>query len=151
MVNQDLLDYADFFASRGIGLINASAFGMGILSGSDTFPSWHPASDMTKDVCKEAAILCRNNKQELSSMALEWALSQKVVQTTVVSIVSREELNKNLKICLDTSIQKKSSDSLKETVESLINRLVCTHWENVEDIEYWAKLKQIGGSQSCDC
>ena len=151
MVNQDLLDYAEFFASRGIGLINASAFGMGILSGSETFPNWHPASDMTKAVCKEAAILCRNHNQDLSCLALEWALSQKVVQTTLVSMVSREELNKNLKICLDTSKQKASSDWLKEAVESLINRLVCTHWENVEDIEYWAKLKQIGASQPCDC
>lgn len=43
---------------RGIGVINASAIGMGLLSNRGP-ASWHPATQDIKDACKLAAQYCQ--------------------------------------------------------------------------------------------
>ena len=45
---------------RGIGIINASAIGMGLLSNRGA-PDWHPAQNDIKEACKEAAQFCQVN------------------------------------------------------------------------------------------
>lgn len=48
-LNDDLLtEYFSFFEERGIGIINASPFSMGLLSMRGT-PDWHPAPDALKE------------------------------------------------------------------------------------------------------
>ena len=53
----DLLDCLDFFKYHGIGVINASPLGMGLLT-TNSCPKWHPASQATKKACSEAAKYC---------------------------------------------------------------------------------------------
>ena len=60
----DLLEYMEFFESRGVGVISASAVGMGLLTGGD-IPPWHPASSFTKEACKEAAALCKKYNKSI--------------------------------------------------------------------------------------
>lgn len=50
----DFADHFDFFKSRGVGLINASPVGMGILT-TGSVPKWHPAIASTKETCSRAA------------------------------------------------------------------------------------------------
>ena len=42
----------------GIGIINASAIGMGLLSNRGA-PEWHPAQNDIKNACKQAAQYCQ--------------------------------------------------------------------------------------------
>ena len=53
----DFEDEFSFFTSRGIGLINASPVGMGLLTQSSV-PLWHPAPEVTKRACSQAASFC---------------------------------------------------------------------------------------------
>ena len=40
------MDYASFFESKGVGLINASPLGMGLMG--NVTPDWHPAPSITR-------------------------------------------------------------------------------------------------------
>lgn len=46
------------FQSKGVGVINAAATGMGLLSNHGPQP-WHPASDDIKAICKRASDYCK--------------------------------------------------------------------------------------------
>ena len=46
------------FKERGIGVVNASPISMGLLSSRGP-PAWHPAGEMVRSKCKEAADYCQ--------------------------------------------------------------------------------------------
>ena len=57
-LNDNLLtEYFDFFEKRGIGVINASPFSMGLLSMRGA-PDWHPATEALREACARAARYC---------------------------------------------------------------------------------------------
>jgi len=51
MNDTTLLELMPLLKEKGIGLINASAVSMGLLTTRGP-PVWHPASDRTKKICK---------------------------------------------------------------------------------------------------
>ena len=53
------------FQSRGIGVMNAAAVGMGLLT-ANAHPSWHPASKEMKELCTSVARLCQVKKNRLA-------------------------------------------------------------------------------------
>jgi len=54
----ELLDYKEYFKKHGIGIVNASPISMGLLSSRGP-PSWHPAGELVRNKCKEAADYCQ--------------------------------------------------------------------------------------------
>ncbi|KAI8430640.1 hypothetical protein MSG28_000841 [Choristoneura fumiferana] len=52
------LEYVDLIQSKGVGVINAAATGMGLLTNNGPQP-WHPASDHIKSFCKQASDYCK--------------------------------------------------------------------------------------------
>ena len=46
--------YAPWFTARGVGLINASPVGMGILGPDSGVPAWHPAAPNACEVISKA-------------------------------------------------------------------------------------------------
>ena len=53
----DLLDELDFFRDHGIGVINASPAGSGLLRRND-IPAWHVAPPLLKEAAIKAADYC---------------------------------------------------------------------------------------------
>ena len=53
----------DFFLERGMGVINACALGMALLT--KVCPQWHPAQKSLKAACKEAAEYCEEKGYSL--------------------------------------------------------------------------------------
>ena len=172
-----MLEYLDFFQSRGVGVINASAVGMGLLTGGD-IPPWHPASTLTKDACTEATKLCKTHNWRIGKLgsssvlnlnrtstwviflsgflgiavlALEWALSQKCIPTTLVSITSEEQLDENINV-LKTSLQRRKDGHRNKFVEEklmpILKSIVCTQWENIEVNKYWKEMEDINCKQN---
>lgn len=66
-----LLDLVPVLEQRGIGLLNASAAAMGLLSNSGP-PDWHPAGPEIRTACRAAAELCRSRGVELAELALSY-------------------------------------------------------------------------------
>lgn len=81
---------------HGVGVINASALGMGLLSVDGPQP-WHPAAPEIKAAAKAAAELCKARGTDLSLLALAWVVREKRVATTLVGMARRSEVDKNLR------------------------------------------------------
>jgi aryl-alcohol dehydrogenase-like predicted oxidoreductase len=59
---------------RGAGLVNASPFSGGLLTGAAAPPPWHKASAAVREACRLATERCRARGAEIAQLALQWAL-----------------------------------------------------------------------------
>lgn len=83
----------------GVGVINASALSMGLLTPSGP-PEWHPADDETKAAARKASDLCASRGSDLATVALQYALhaNSGLIASTLVGIESVSTLEKNLAV-----------------------------------------------------
>lgn len=73
---------------QGVGLINASALSMGLLTKRGP-PAWHPATAEIKRVCKEAAVHCERSGVDIAKLAMHFTLhTNPAIPTTLVSTAS---------------------------------------------------------------
>jgi L-galactose dehydrogenase len=80
---------------RGVGVINASALGMGLLT-DRPLPAWHPAPPELRAAAAAAADYCREQGVELAHLGLQFALANPEIATTLVGIADQATLTKNL-------------------------------------------------------
>jgi L-galactose dehydrogenase len=78
-----LLDLVPLMKSRGIGVINASPTGMGLLTGN-SLPTWHPASPAIRAGCQRAIELCRERGWNIVELAIQFAVANPDIATTLV-------------------------------------------------------------------
>ena len=82
--------------ATGMGLINASPLHMGLLS-REGAPAWHPAPDDIKKVAAQIARFCESQGVEVSTLAVRYSLDYPAVASTLVGMINRKELDRNLK------------------------------------------------------
>lgn len=81
--------------TMNVGTISASPLGMGLLTNQGT-PDWHPAPAAIKAKCAEAAAFCRDQGTDIAKVALQYALSNPAIQTTLVGTASAENIVSNV-------------------------------------------------------
>jgi L-galactose dehydrogenase len=91
-----LLSLIPLLEKTETGLINASPISMGLLS-SRPVADWHPASEEIRVICKQAAEFCEKNGVDLSKLAIQYAVQNELIPTTLVSTASLENIKKNIK------------------------------------------------------
>ena len=91
-----LREFLPLLATNGIGIINAAALSMGLLTDQGP-PAWHPATADIQLTCKRAVEFCRKRGENIAELALEFALTQPDIHTTLVGMASVDELQRNLK------------------------------------------------------
>ena len=89
----DLLPVAD---AHGVGLLNASPLGMGLLTNGGP-PPWHPAGDDIKAACRAAAELCRDRGADISTLGMQFCFAEAHIPSTVTGTAKRPELEANLR------------------------------------------------------
>lgn len=95
-LNDDkLIDYLDYFESENIGVINASPLSMGLLSLRGV-PAWHPAPPELVEACREAVQHCLSRKYPIEKLAIQYAVSNPRIATTLFSSANPENVLKNL-------------------------------------------------------
>lgn len=95
-LNDDALsDYLDYFESKGVGIINASPFGMGLLS-ERSVPSWHPAPQSLVSACQKAVQHCLAKHYPIEKLAIQYAVSNPRIATTLFSSANPENVKKNI-------------------------------------------------------
>jgi aryl-alcohol dehydrogenase-like predicted oxidoreductase len=95
-LNDDsLTDYLPYFEQKGIGVINASPFSMGLLTGRGA-PAWHPAPKPLQDVCKRAADFCKSKGKAIEQLALKYSVSNRQIATTLFSTTRPEAVLQNI-------------------------------------------------------
>lgn len=94
--DQSLLNILPLLEEREVGLINASPLSMGLL-GTRGVPDWHPASEEIKSICQQALAHCENKGENLSKLAIQYAVRHERIPTTLVSTASMENIQNNIK------------------------------------------------------
>jgi L-galactose dehydrogenase len=84
-----------YFAKKGVGVVNASCTGMGLLSARGA-PDWHPASAAIKDGCRKAVEFCKAKGVDVVKLAVQFACAPAGIATTLIGTASPENLRDNL-------------------------------------------------------
>lgn len=89
----------DGLKRQGVGVINASALSMGLLTPNGP-PRWHPADAETKAAARKASDLCATRGSDLATVALQFAMhaESSAVGSTLVGIDSVSTLEKNITV-----------------------------------------------------
>jgi L-galactose dehydrogenase len=91
-----LLEMVPLLKNQGVGIINASPLGMGLLTSQGT-PPWHTAPAELKEVCARAAAHCRANGASIEKLAIQYTLTNPDIATTVVGSADPAEMEKNVR------------------------------------------------------
>ena len=90
-----ILDLLPFAREKGIGLINASPFGSGLLT--DRGPAdWHPANAEQRAIFKQAAEFCTAQGTNISKLALQFSSQHPDIPTTMFSSASADSVKRNI-------------------------------------------------------
>ena len=124
-LNDDkLVDFLDFFESRGIGVISASPFSMGLLTERGA-PEWHPAPKPLMDACRKAAEHCKAKGYPIEKLAMQYSLSNDRINSTLFSTTRPENLLKNLQY-----ISEPIDSQLLAEVQEIIGDQKRVSWKN---------------------
>lgn len=95
-LNDDkLVDFLDFFEAHHIGVINASPFSMGLLTRRGV-PAWHPAPKPLVEACARAAEHCEAKGYPIEKLAMQYALQNNRIASTVFSTTRPENVLRNV-------------------------------------------------------
>jgi L-galactose dehydrogenase len=98
LMNTDMDEVLTAFAQeRGIGLINAAALHMGILTEGGP-AEWHPAPQAIRDAGRNAAEFCRNHGSNISEVALRFSLGHPYVSSTLVGMANAHQVEASLRL-----------------------------------------------------
>ncbi|MCU0778040.1 MAG: aldo/keto reductase [Akkermansiaceae bacterium] len=90
-----LLELLPIAREKGIGLINASPFGSGLLT--DRGPAdWHPANAGQRAVFKQAAEFCAAQGSNISKLALQFSSQNPDIPTTMFSSANPDSVKRNV-------------------------------------------------------
>jgi L-galactose dehydrogenase len=82
-------------SEQGIGIINASPTGMGLLTERGA-PSWHPAPAHVQACCREAVGLCAERGWDIVELAIQFALANPDIATTLVGTANPDNMRRNI-------------------------------------------------------
>ena len=80
---------------KGIGIINGSPFGSGLLSGREA-PNWHPATKEDRRLVRQAADFCEKRGVPIAQLALQFSSQNREFPTTLFSSAHTESIRRNV-------------------------------------------------------
>jgi aryl-alcohol dehydrogenase-like predicted oxidoreductase len=95
LCDDKLADFFDFFEQHGVGITSASPFSMGLLTERGV-PDWHPAPKPLVRACEEAARYCREVGYPIEKLAMQFAVSNERIASTVFSTTRPDNLKRNI-------------------------------------------------------
>ena len=84
-----------YFAWKGIGVINAAPTGMGLLTPQGV-PGWHPAPPALVAGARRAVDYCRSVGADPVKLAIQFAVAQPGIATTLVGSANPENIRRNI-------------------------------------------------------
>jgi L-galactose dehydrogenase len=123
LLTTDMDDILTPFAkANSIGLINASALHMGVLTERGA-PEWHPAAREVHIAGRRIVELCKESGISVSSAAIRFCLDHRYVSSTLVGMATRAEVKENLAL-----LQMKSDPALLEKIRSTVATAFNRDW-----------------------
>jgi L-galactose dehydrogenase len=90
-----LLELLPIARQRGVGLINASPFGSGLLTGRAA-PGWHPASAAERELFRQATDYCATEGTTIAKVAIQFASQHPEVSTTLFSSADPDSVRRTV-------------------------------------------------------
>lgn len=91
-LNDDALaDYLDYFEERGIGVINASPYSMGLLTRRGA-PDWHPAPAALQRLARKAVNFCNAKNVEIEQLAMQFSTANSRIASTLFSTTNPDNV-----------------------------------------------------------
>lgn len=84
-----------YFSAKGIGVINASPTGMGLLTPRGV-PAWHPAPPALVEGARRAIDYCESVGADIVKLAIQFAVAHPQIATTLVSSANPENIRRNV-------------------------------------------------------
>lgn len=81
---------------HGVGVLNASPLGMGLLTNHGPQP-WHPGGEDVKAACRAAAELCKSRGADISFLGMQYCFAEDRIPSTVSGAATVNELRTNLR------------------------------------------------------
>ena len=89
--NRRLLELMPRLQGSGVGVLNAAPLAQRLLT-NRPLPDWLPASEAVREACRRAAACCSERGVDIAKLALQFALRQPDIATTVVSTARPESV-----------------------------------------------------------
>lgn len=93
--DNSLADLIPYLKEKGVGIINASPTGMGLLTTRGT-PAWHPASKTIIECCRKAVEHCEAKGVDIVKLAVQYSCSHPDIATTLVSTARPRNIQDNI-------------------------------------------------------
>jgi L-galactose dehydrogenase len=114
-LNDDsLADLIPYLKEKGVGIINASPTGMGLLTSRGT-PPWHPAGKAIIDGCRRAVEYCAAKRVDIVKLAVQYSCSHPDIATTLVSTARPKNIRDNI-----TFVQEPRDQGLLSEIRDLL-------------------------------
>lgn len=124
-LNDDkLVDFLDFFESKGVGVINASPLSMGLLS-QRGIPDWHPAPKSLVEACRRAAEYCQKEGYPIEKLAIQFSVANPRIASTLFSSANPDNVLKNIRY-----VEEPADMELIEKVRDIIGDQQRVSWKN---------------------
>lgn len=124
LCDDKIVDFLDFFEANNVGIISASPLSMGLLSQRGV-PDWHPAPKPLVEACAKAARHCASKGYPIEKLAMQFALSNDRIATTLFSSANPENVKKNLAF-----VEEPIDWQLVEEVREIIGDQQRVSWAN---------------------
>lgn len=95
MNDTSLADMIPYLKEKGVGIINASPTGMGLLTARGA-PAWHPASKAIQDGCRKAVQHCQARGVDIVKLAVQFCCAQPDIATTLVGTANPQNIRDNI-------------------------------------------------------
>ena len=95
-LNDTALDsLVPYFKQKGVGIINASPTGMGLLTERGV-PSWHPAPPAMVAGARRAVDYCKSVGADIVKLAVQFCVAHPDIATTLVGSANPDNIRKNI-------------------------------------------------------
>jgi len=91
-----LLDSIPLMKSKGVGVINASPTGMGLLTERGA-PKWHPASPTIQAGCRRVVEFCMECGWSIVELAIQFTVANPDIATTLVGTANPQNILDNIR------------------------------------------------------
>ena len=123
LMNTDMDEVLTNFArERGIGLINAAALHMGILTENGP-AEWHPAPQEVRDAGKNAAEFCRSHGVDIADVAMRFSLNHPYVSSTLVGMANTRQVEASMEL-----LRNSTDPELLRQVEAILSPVFNHVW-----------------------
>lgn len=124
-LNDDkLVDFLDYFESKGVGVINASPLSMGLLSRRGV-PDWHPAPKPLVEACRKAAQYCESKGVEIEKLAIQYSVNNPRIAGTLFSSANPDNVKRNI-----AWANEPLDEQLVKDVQNIIGEQKRVSWSN---------------------